>query len=103
MIPEVRENSGLIRKIQNLNTIEELVEWSLDYFVPLLHFNKYSWYLLPYERLLVQLNEELELLFSYIDQQPPEKIWKKLRLPSKTAMVSSQINSHKQLLKWKKG
>jgi len=104
MIPKAQENPTIIQKIKNLNTMEELlaVEWSLDYLVPLSQFDKYSWYLLPYERLLVQFNEELKLLFGYINQYPPKEAWKKLKVPSKTATISAPINKRDQLIKWKK-
>ena len=102
MIDNLKKNQELINKINDMQTMEELlaVEWSLDYIIPLSYFDRYSWNLIVYENLIENPEQVLDDIFKRLDRDMPEEVLKIMKTPSSTSK-EKEIDAKKQLQKWK--
>ena len=102
LIPQIKNNSKLIRKIKKLDTIVELlaVEWSLDYYIPLSNWKNYIYNLVVYERLLTSGSKLLQDIYNKTGYPLNFNGYKLLKVPS-IMSKEKEINFQKQLLKWK--
>jgi len=103
-IPEVNSNTILVNKIRKIDSTIELLAaiWAADNFVPLLHSKNYNWYIVPYEKLLLNEENELDKLFNAINEEATKKAKKIIREPSPVASKDYKSNVEKQLSKWRK-
>ncbi|KPU64085.1 hypothetical protein EP1X_01285 [Thermococcus sp. EP1] len=105
-IPAIRNNEWLMKKLNTIDKQEEVLAaiWSMDNYVPLAYLseNPNAYYVVVYEKLLNNFEDEANKLFNYIHEKVPKKAYKKFTKPSKTTHDSSYIGTQKQLLKWKK-
>ena len=105
-IREINNKDILIRKIKSLEKIEEIlaVIWCLDYYIPLFYLHAYpaSFYLIVYEKLVVDFDSEIRKVFGYIKEKVPNKAYKLYKKPSFSAYSTRYIGTTKQLTKWKK-
>ena len=93
----------VIKIVKNSSSIIELlaIEWSIDYLIPLHYLHRFNWYLLIYENLLIDRENEVKRIFKYIGEDPPNNIWKFISKPSKTTSEKI-IKPENQMIKWKK-
>ncbi len=105
LIPQVRENEWLVRKLQSIETQAEILAlvWSLDNYVPLSYLTTHPGSIHPiiYEKLIVDFEEEIEKIFGFINEKVPKEAYEKFKKPSKTAHDKDYLGTQKQLLKWK--
>ncbi|RLF83562.1 sulfotransferase [Thermococci archaeon] len=103
-IRELRDNEELINKIKTIKTQAEILAaiWSIDNYLPLYYQRKFEWYTLVYESLVANPEKEIESMFSYINEEVPEKVYSKIRKPSTTTHDPRYLGTTKQLIKWKK-
>jgi len=104
-IPQIREDTWLMKKLETIDTQEEILAaiWSMDNYVPLSYISKHpdAWYTVVYEKLITDFEDEIRRIFSYINEEVPEKVYVKFRRPSKTTHDKSYLGTPKQLSKWK--
>jgi len=102
----IRENKWLIKKLQTIKTLEEVLAaiWSLDNYIPLSYLSEHpdAWYTVVYEKLITDFDDEIKRIFDYINEEAPEKVYEMFKRPSKTTHDKSYLGTTKQLLKWKK-
>jgi len=80
------------------------VTWSLDHYIPLIEYAEHGhpWILVPYERLVLAGEEELERVLSGLDAEMTGSIRSQLSVAS--AYASNDLkttNKGKQLAKWR--
>jgi len=105
-IPLIKNNEWLMNKLHAIKTQEEVLAavWSMDNYIPLSYLNERpeAWYTVVYERLITDFEDEIERIFSYINEEVPEEVYEKFRKPSRTTRDKSYLGTPKQILKWKK-
>ena len=103
-IRELSGNEELIRKLKAIETQEEILAaiWSIDNYLPIYYQRKFNWYTLIYELLVMNPEEEVEKMFSYINENVPEEVYSKIRLPSMTTYDRTYVGTIEQLVKWRK-
>ena len=104
-LPGIKElrDSEVIRKLRSIETQEEILAavWSIDYYIPLYYQRVFNWYTVVYESLVLDPEEELKKMFSYIGEKVPEEAYSKIETPSIMTHDRKYIGSPKQLVKWK--
>jgi len=104
-VVELDGKERLLNIIRDFRRPEEILaaSWALDYYIPL-YYQKCSWYnayILPYESLLVNSEEELKSLFNFLGAPLPENIFDFLYKPSSMASKPvKRIDPNRQLVKW---
>ncbi|MFX0132466.1 MAG: sulfotransferase domain-containing protein [Candidatus Hodarchaeota archaeon] len=104
-IKDIPEIVKIINKINKLNKIETLsIIWAIDQYIPFKYQNKYNFYTISYEDLLLRGEETLKNLFHYIGYDDYIYVRKLLKNPSKVTLKSERSIvklRKKQLFKWK--
>ncbi len=102
-IPEIRQNKKLMEEVKNIRDVEELLAfiWGIDTYIPLIYAKDYDFYVLTYEKLMIEQEKELKKIFHKINEEIPEKAYPLLREQSMLALDFIK-EKRKQLSKWKK-
>jgi len=102
-IRELRDNEELIRKLKTIETQEEVLAaiWCIDNYIPLYYQRAFNWHTIVYESLVLNPEEELKKMFSYINEKIPEEAYSKTRTPSFTTHERKYVGTPKQLVKWR--
>ena len=103
-IRELRNNEELMRKLKTIETQEEILAavWSIDNYIPLYYQRMFNWYTVVYELLVLNPEEEIKKMLSYINEKVTEEVYSKVRIPSITTHDRMYVGTPKQLIKWKK-
>jgi len=103
-IVELKENPDLYNFLKRLDDKIEILAaiWALDYYVPFYHMKGKNWYLVFYEKLLLDWENEIKKMFSHLNEIVPSKVEKYRYKPSVTTFEKKRvINVGYQLRKWK--
>ncbi|MCK5260767.1 MAG: hypothetical protein KAJ44_01130 [Thermoplasmatales archaeon] len=89
--------------MKNIRDVEELLAfiWGIDTYIPLIYAKDYDFYVLTYEKLMIEQEKELKKIFHKINEEIPEKAYPLLREQSMLALDFIK-EKRKQLSKWKK-
>ena len=103
-IPLIRNNKRLMNKLYKMKTQEELLAaiWCVDTLIPLAVPDPKPWSIVIYEKLVLNWEDELRKIFSYLNEPVPKKAYEKILIPSRTTKDAAYIGTNKQLSKWKK-
>lgn len=96
--------SGIFEEVDSkLDTMA--VTWALDYYIPLVEHSKgrgYPWTLVPYERLVLEGEDELDRILGTMDVERTENVQKHLDVASEYASADLATKDRRmQLSKWR--
>ncbi|QDA32213.1 sulfotransferase [Thermococcus indicus] len=105
-VPELAEDEELVTRLRGINSeIERLATiWAFENYIPLASEKPYPWYTVIYERLVVNPEEELKVIFGYLGEEVPEGAVKRIQTPSRVTRKiygKEHIGTPRQLLKWR--
>lgn len=90
--------------VERVSTPAEVLAavWCIDHYLLLTYNTSYPWLMLPYERLMLRGQEELQRLASALKFEVTEDMARLLYKPSSTARGRFEDDTEAQLSKWKR-
>lgn len=105
-IQQIKENKELMRKLDMINSQIEVLAaiWSMDNYIPLYYLKPKDYYLVVYEKLISEYEQEVKKYFEFIGENTPQSVYKMFKKPSMLTMETDKpyVGSSMQLEKWKK-
>lgn len=102
VIPEnlLQDYPHLLEVYHAVKTKEEGLAfiWAMQNYVPLNQPHPHPWYLMSYERLVMDGEREVNHLFHYLKEPVPGQVYEQLTTPSRTTQAGSNVLSGKSRL-----
>jgi len=96
----LRDYPHLLEVYRTVKTKEEGLAfiWAMQNYVPLNQPHPHPWYLMSYERLVMDGKREINRLFHYLKEAVPTQAYEQLTTPSRTTQAGSNVLSGKSRL-----